>query len=467
MNFDFTGTPDGTLLGAVDGRFGGATTLLKVQGGKLVASSTFSGGLVWFANAQGDSQTTEWSLDFSGTVGGELAAPTIQSNGTQAGYRLELRADGDIDVIRNGTYVTRLTGGGARANPTVLKAVYVHTTGVITVFTGGVNRGSSPVDATPLVGGFPGLFLTNGSVALAPAVNNFNDGVAVVAAVLSSPGSSTVGSTTAIGLVTSDRAGGTMYAALTPTNVAPTAAQIKAGSGGGIVATSSGAAVSGVNTRPFTGLSTTTTYYAWFVQNNGADSNVPPSVSFTTTATAPTVSAVSTPSPANGANLTVTGIGFNATQAGGSVSIGGTVCAIVSWSGTSIVATVARGLNKYGAALNVVVTNGATGLSSSPYAGITGLTPQAGWSFTNLAAPNATAATRITAIADLAAGDQLAYDNKAGQVVVATDATFVADASVASFDVEAWTPADGWGATATQTLAGAAAAKPVAGFIWF
>lgn len=103
-------------------------------------------------------------------------------------------------------------------------------------------------------------------------------------AVLSSPGSSGVTATTANGTVTSDTAGGTLHCVATSSNSQPSNAQIKAGSGGTIVVHGSVTAVSGANSVSLTGLTASTTYYLWFLQDNGADSNVPSSVSFTTSA---------------------------------------------------------------------------------------------------------------------------------------------------------------------------------------
>jgi hypothetical protein len=70
----------------------------------------------------------------------------------------------------------------------------------------------------------------------------------------------------------------------------------------------------------------------------------------------------------------------------------------------------------------------------------------------NIGTPNATAANRITAVADLVFGDQLAYNTKSGTVVVLADGTFNATTTVNSFAVEAWTSPDGWGSTNVQTL---------------
>lgn len=162
----------------------------------------------------------------------------------------------------------------------------------------------------------------------------------------------------------------------------------------------------------------------------------------------PAISSTSSASPANGGSLTITGTNFGASQGSGSVTIGGVTQTVTSWSDTSITVTVSRGTNKYGAALNVVVTDNSAN-SSSPYA-LTGLTPQADWSYVDIGTPNTTAANRITSVPDLASGDQVAYTTQGGQVVVANDGTFSVSTGVRSFDFEVWTSPDGWGGQATQ-----------------
>jgi len=160
----------------------------------------------------------------------------------------------------------------------------------------------------------------------------------------------------------------------------------------------------------------------------------------------------------HGGSLTITGTGFNATQSGGTVTINGTSQAVTAWSATSITITVARGTAKYGQAVNVVVTNGALGLPSAPFAVSAGVQPAAGWGFVNIGTVNTNAAVRLTAAPDLATGDQVTYQlmtSGSGSVTVNTDGSWSAPSDVASFQIEVWTSPDGWGATAVQTLAGA------------
>lgn len=86
-----------------------------------------------------------------------------------------------------------------------------------------------------------------------------------------------------------------------------------------------------------------------------------------------------------------------------------------------------------------------------------GILAPSGRSFVDLTTPNPTADNRITAVADLAAGDQLEIGNVQGgsiaDVNVNSDATFDVDESVTAFDVRAWDSSDQtWGAVGTQTV---------------
>src|SRR5690606_31080707 len=125
---------------------------------------------------------------------------------------------------------------------------------------------------------------------------------------------------------------------------------------------------------------------------------------------------------------------------------------VTSWSDTSIVITVDRGLSKYGVAVDLVVTDDAAA-ASDPFA-LTSLTPPSGWAYIDLTTPNATADNRIPATADLASGDRLADGTVGGTGEVFADAAFAVAGATAEFDVEVWTSPDGWGSVATQALSG-------------
>lgn len=160
-----------------------------------------------------------------------------------------------------------------------------------------------------------------------------------------------------------------------------------------------------------------------------------------------------------GANATITGTNFEASQGAGGVTIGGVAQAIVSWSATSItIGPIARGALRYGNQ-NVVVTsdaNGASVPSSQP------LLPPVGWNYLTLVNPLAASGQRITATPDIAGGDQLAWGNvlPSGTVTVATDASFVASSGVGQFSVEV-NDGTGWGGFAIQTVANVVEANGV------
>jgi hypothetical protein len=177
--------------------------------------------------------------------------------------------------------------------------------------------------------------------------------------------------------------------------------------------------------------------------------------------TAPTITSTSpAPSVSNGATLTINGVNLKA-SGNSTVTFGGTSQTVTTQSATAPQITVARGTNKYGSCagstqtgLNLILTDSASAISNT--FATTGIIPQSGWSCVDLAGTLASSGNRITAVSDLAAGDELAYDNKSSLVTVNPDGSFVADPSVTSFNVEAWTTGSGWGSSALETINGVA-----------
>ena len=146
---------------------------------------------------------------------------------------------------------------------------------------------------------------------------------------------------------------------------------------------------------------------------------------------------------------TVTGINFGASQTGSAgLAIGGTGQTETAWGATSITYTADRGVNLNGVAVNAVVTDSG-GTPSANYA-LTGFQPPAGYEYVTLTSVNSTADYRITAIADLAIGNQLEWDEPL--VTINPDGTYVADPSVTEFYVRIGVTGDGWGALALQTV---------------
>lgn len=119
-----------------------------------------------------------------------------------------------------------------------------------------------------------------------------------------------------------------------------------------------------------------------------------------------------------------------------------------------------------------VSTNAITGLAPAAYtvaaaiAGSNVLTWQILVRHTNfevvqIGTPNTTAANRLTAVPDIAAGDYIEWGNiqGTGTVVVNDDGTFDADAGVSAFDIYVGN-VDGWGAIATQQVSAADVTAP-------
>lgn len=85
------------------------------------------------------------------------------------------------------------------------------------------------------------------------------------------------------------------------------------------------------------------------------------------------------------------------------------------------------------------------------------LTSPTGYSRVTIGTPNTTADNRLTATADIASGDVVAWGDVVGtgSVIVYDDAAFEADEGVTAFDFYVGNTTDGWGASETQTVGGA------------
>lgn len=201
-------------------------------------------------------------------------------------------------------------------------------------------------------------------------------------------------------------------------------------------------------TQPGTGMKDAST-------NTDVPSTTNLAVTNGSTVVGPAITGVSSATPRYNSSLTITGTAFNSTQSTGTVTIGAVAQTVTAWSDTSITVTVARGTNKYGTALNILVRNGVTTLTSAVFS-LTNILPQTGWAFVNIGTPNATTSLRLTSTADLASGDQIAYQavtGTGGVVTVASDGSWSSPSDVTSFPFEVWTnTTDGWGTTATQTI---------------
>ncbi len=166
--------------------------------------------------------------------------------------------------------------------------------------------------------------------------------------------------------------------------------------------------------------------------------------------TLPRILSASNMAPQRGTSLTLSMEDAGASQ--GTVTLGGVAQTITAWAAGSITLTVVRGTNRFGVALDLVVTR-ADAAVSQPLT-LNSIQPQAGWTYINASTPNTTAANRLTAVADVVSGDQWAKGNVIGTgiVTINPDSTFTADAGVTAFDVELWSAGNGWGSVATQTI---------------
>lgn len=151
---------------------------------------------------------------------------------------------------------------------------------------------------------------------------------------------------------------------------------------------------------------------------------------------------------------TATGTDFGSST--GTITLNGTTQTPTSWSDTSVSFTVDRGTARYGTVTIILTRQDGTSSDSIDVV----MSPQTGWDYVDLAGTLASSGNRITAVEDLASGDQIAWGAVAGSGSIVTgvagveafsDASYAADSWVTSFSVEA-NDGTGWGAAATQTI---------------
>jgi hypothetical protein len=194
-------------------------------------------------------------------------------------------------------------------------------------------------------------------------------------------------------------------------------------------------------------------------------------------AATPTINTVTDPAT-DASTSTIAGTDFEAAQGTGNVDLDqGAVTvspSVNSWADTSIeivVPTIKSTQLKYGTT-DYTVNTDASG-SSNTLAGV--INPATGEAYVDLVSINATATHRITAIADLAIGDQIWYTQElllngvtpsGKNVTVNDDAsfTFPGDTPVGTYEftVQVWDTADQtWGSSAQQTVVVGTPTTPV------
>jgi len=278
-------------------------------------------------------------------------------------------------------------------------------------------------------------------------------GAPLPAATLTSPSESTPTSVGATVTCVTDSGAGTLYA-VGYVGSTPTDTQIIAGQDSTGAATAAGSTTVGatgsVSVQLLNGASNTTYHYAFCQVNTGGNSNVLVGGStFTTLPPMPTITSLSSTSPAEGSVLTINGAHYHASQTTGSVYIGGVLQPVLSWADGIITVTVTVAGIKFGT-YNLVVTN-SDGLSVTQSVA---LSPPTGWAYLTLGQPNSDPTKRMTCVPEFAFGWQLAYDTKGGYFGARTDASFFYDPVNAgsTTSAKAWAPHMGWGRVSTQTL---------------
>jgi hypothetical protein len=119
---------------------------------------------------------------------------------------------------------------------------------------------------------------------------------------------------------------------------------------------------------------------------------------------------------------------------------------VTSDTGGVITFTVNGGSSLYGASLPLVIsnTNGTSNIQNLT------LLPQVGWSYVVVSTPNTTTSLRLQSAPDIAAADQITWNNSS--VVVYPDGTFSCAKTVTNFLVQVGTATYGWGSEATETI---------------
>lgn len=199
-----------------------------------------------------------------------------------------------------------------------------------------------------------------------------------------------------------------------------------------------GAAADTARTANFTWTHSTSRNNVTFAMNIGPAS------------TSPTITSTSDDTPTDGTTLTINGTNFGTNTGSAGITLGGTSVTPSSWTSTAIGIPIAIGSRKYGTNYAIVVTDSSAQTSNSWNVQIQ---PASGKEYVDLSGALASSGDRITAITDLASGDQLEISNIQGgttaDVTVNVDASFSVASGVTSFDVRA-NDGTGWGTTGTQ-----------------
>lgn len=163
----------------------------------------------------------------------------------------------------------------------------------------------------------------------------------------------------------------------------------------------------------------------------------------------PVITSTSPDPVAEGATMTITGVNLKA-SGNSTVTLNGTSQTVTTQSATVPQITVALGTALFGTALDLILTDSAA-VASNTYSIPLGITPPSGYNYVTIGTPDATADNRITAVNDIASGNQLEWDNAANVTIDSTGAFNVAD-GVSTFNVRVGVSGSGWGAWAAQTV---------------
>lgn len=245
-------------------------------------------------------QWNAWTIAIKPAGGGDVTAPVL----TSAAFAATGSSTGTASVSTdegNGTLYCVVTTSSTSPSAAQIKAGNDHT-GSAAAFDASQAVSGTGTQNVSVTGLSPSTTYyahfvqddaaANESNVASDSTGDATDAADVTAPTLSSPVGTATGTTTATVGATTDEGNGTMYAVVTVSGTAPSAAQIKAGqdNSGSAAAWSGSQAISTVGAKTFsaTGLVAATAYYAHVVHTDAAsnDSNVVTSSQFTTDAVA-------------------------------------------------------------------------------------------------------------------------------------------------------------------------------------
>lgn len=195
--FDFS-QANGTTLESIDSKWEGASTFFNAQSGQAEITACGGGTVrdVRYENGQGNTQSGQALVKAAATS--TRRAIVTQRNGSQQGYEARFSGTTDIEIRRNGTYVTQgtIASGNTTTTDYTVKITSNASTGAVTVWAASGSVADAQVsgtqivtttDGTPLTGGYPGFSLACVTLVSEVHIDDWTDFEAVGGSIVISP----------------------------------------------------------------------------------------------------------------------------------------------------------------------------------------------------------------------------------------------------------------------------------------